>query len=284
MVSSRQQNTSFSFGQRIACRFIPAKKRQAWIALNNLQQELLGTYQSNLDTEVRSKKLLWWLEELVRMRGNQPRHPLTNAVNKACSTLLASPSNYQEITESWSELITLPVFEWINQNDLIHYCQISSGVFEQLKAQILLGYEPQHQLKEFILFSNQAHIQINLLRDFGLHLRSNRLPLPLSELNSLNLISQDVMSWRKESQASNWETISSKLVNQADGAIKKAQQWISPLPKNEKQSLWINQVALRIDSALLDEIKNSNCAVISQYIDLTPIRTIGVVLKSKLTI
>ena len=280
-VGTRIQNPSSSLGESFACHFIQKTKRSAWKALNNLKIELFKVYNSNLDSEVKNKKLIWWTEELQRLKTNKPNHPLTQLVARDTSPFLNSFEDYSPILNSWVELINHSKFEWLNQNDFIHYCKFISGDFELLKAQILLGREPLHQLKEFILQSNQAHIQINLLRDFGYLVRSQHLPVALSDLNSLDLVSQEVLAWRNEKLANNWETLAKKLATNAQESIHKAQQWIAPLPKFEKQSLWINQALLRLDIALLEEIKKSNYQVLSQFIDLTPLRTIAVILKSK---
>ncbi len=283
-VDSRIQTPSSSLGESFACQFIKKPKRSAWKALNSLKIELLKVYNSNLDSEVKDKKLIWWAEELQRLKSNKPNHPLTKLVAKDTTPCLDSFEDYSPILNSWMELINQPKFEWLNQNDFIHYCKFLSGDFELLKAQILLGHEPLHQLKEFILQSNQAHIQINLLRDFGYLLRSHHLPVALSDLNSLNLISQEVLSWRNEKLANNWETLAKKMANNAQQSIHKAQQWIAPLPKIEKQTIWINQALLRLDIALLEEIQKSNYEVLSQFIDLTPTKTIAVILKSKFSL
>ena len=281
-ISRQTLNTSESLGMVLASNLLPAGKRPGWKALNSLKNELSKVFNSKLDHEIRMSKLIWWHEELIRLQLNQARHPLTKKVAEESTPLLDSFNDYSDIADAWARLISGDQFEWVNRNDLSQYCKNSSGHFEVLKAQILLGKKPLHQLKEFILHANEGNIQINLLRDFGRHLRNGHLPAPLSELNSLGLISQEVLSWRQESNAGGWEKLSLNLANQAKESIQKAQQWLSPLPTNEKQSTWITQALIRIDLATLQEIENLNFKVISQRIEVTPIRTIGIALKSKL--
>ena len=269
-------------GKNFACFFLPANKRNAWKALNALKIELNKVFNEKLDQEVLNKKFIWWHQELERLIDNQARHPLTQAVARNVTGLLDSFDDYRGLLSNWSSLVSIPQYEWMNQNDFVKFCEYSTSGFELLTAQILLGHKPLHQLKEFVLQSNEANIRINLLRDFGENLRAGRLPIPLSQLNTLGLVSQEVLTWRVEPQANGWETLAAEMASMARESLQKAQQWISPLPAHEKQTQWITQAVNRINLSVLDEIEKSNFKVLSQRIELTPTRSIGIVIKSKL--
>ena len=269
-------------GKNFACFFLPANKRNAWKALNALKIELNKVFNEKLDEEILNKKFIWWHQELERLINNQARHPLTQALARHVTELLDSPGDYRDLLSNWSALIPIPKYEWMNQNDFVKFCEHSTGGFELLTAQILLGHKPLHQLKEFVLQSNEANTRINLLRDFGEHLRAGRLPIPLSQLNTLGLVSQEVLTWRDEAQANGWEVLAAEVASMAKESLQKAQQWISPLPTHEKQTQWITQAINRINLSVLDEIEKSNFKVLSQRIELTPTRSIGIVIKSKL--
>ena len=269
-------------GKDFAGWFLTSKKKRAWKAINALKVELMRVYNEKLDQEILNKKFLWWQQELERLCNNQARHPLTQATAQNATEFLDTFDDYKVLLSNWSSLISTPSYEWMSQNDLVKFCELSTGGFELLTSQVLLEDKPLHQLKEFILHTNEANIRINILRDFGLYLRSTRLPVPLSQLNSLGLVSQEVLNWRNEKDAPGWHKLATDMALVCRDCLQKAQQWIAPIPTREKQSQWITHAMSRVDMAILDEIEKSNFQVLSQRIELTPARSIGIIIKSKL--
>lgn len=280
----KKQPLSRKVSLKIALHLMPLKQRMAWIAVWTLQQELNQTFNLKLENEVRLKKLFWWIEELQGLLEGRATHPLTRSMMSIVLPLFnhETPREiFEPLVHAWSGMAGTESFIWLNQAELSRFSYAFEGVFEALQAKICLGHNIQHQLNEYVVHASDARVRINLLCHFGELIRHGNLPIPLSQLNTHGLISQEVLHWRKEIDAVNWIDLASELAEFAKNEAKMALQWIQPLPEFERKSQWLSLALLKADLALLELIEESSFHVISQKIDLSPRKAALITLKTK---
>lgn len=266
---------------RFALPFLSKQKSDAWLAVWSLQRQFLLLFFEQKDPSVKVQKTLWWMNELKNLKENKARHPLTLAVQE--NKLLSSyrNSHLDQCCLDWIELLTLNSTNWINQAELSRFAKKLTGNAELLMAEILLGTPLQHQMTEFVLAAGEARFRIELLRDFGYLIRQEILPIPTSDLNAYNLLSQDVWRWRHENQAIGWMEIADLQAGYAREKAQKGKVWLEHLPQKEQKSQWLTMALLNIELSVLDEIKTDQYAVISQKIVISPRKSVWEIMKAK---
>jgi hypothetical protein len=266
---------------RFALPFLSKQKSDAWLAIWSLQRQFLLIFFENKDPSVKTQTALWWMNELKNLKENKARHPLTLAVQE--NRLLSSyrESHLDQCYLDWIELLSTNSTSWINQAELSRFANKLIGNTELLMAEVLLGTPLQHQMSEFVLAASEARFRIELLRDFGYLIRQEILPIPTSDLNSYNLLSQDVLRWRHENQAIGWLELADLQANYAKDKAQKGKVWLEHLPLKEQKSQWLTTALLNIELSALEEIKADQYAVISQNINIPPRKSVWLIIKAK---
>lgn len=270
---------------RLALPLLPRKQGNAWLCLWALERQLQAFLIEKMDPSVRAQKALWWIHELESLKKLTAKHPLTKSVQKDALPNIQNQGQLELCLNEWIGLLSASnsstSMSWMNQAELSRFTKTISGNAEILMAEILLGGPLQHQLTEFVLAANEARVRIELLRDFGFLLRQEIIPVPMSELNTHALLSQDALYWRNETQVSAWPILAKDQAGLAVDKAQKSKAWLDHLPVKEKKSQWFTLALLNIELALLKQLEANDYKVISQKINLSPRASAWEILKAK---
>lgn len=260
---------------------LPTSIRETWRALWSLQKTIEQVYFQAADPSVKAQKSLWWIQELDRLKQGNSRHPLTQVLQKHYRNDDSDMHKLQKCLDNWINLLAQPHDAWLNQAELSRFLHQMRGEPEILLSELTLSKSSKHQLNEFTQASSEARFRIELLRDFGALIRKEISPLPLSELHSHQLVTEQILHLRIETELNQWLSIASAQAEMARQKAQKAKQWLEHLPPMEQKSQWLALALLNIELKMLNQIEKNNYTVISQRIELSPRTSVWEILKSR---
>lgn len=201
--------------------------------------EMKSIIENTSEPQVAKMKLSWWTQEISRLYGNNPQHPLSIA-------MLAITKRYQLPEEAFQSIIEAMIIDIENhpfstQDELINYCKKIGAAQLILSCKILVdGQEVRTEFTQNIGIALQI---ITIIRNFG-----------------------------KDHQHGKNYLSTTNFVDYANHARHYYQQAMQSITKKEYRSLLSMIIIANIYMTLLNEIEHDNFQVHKQKYSLTPIR------------
>jgi 15-cis-phytoene synthase len=253
--------------------FLPPQRRRAITALYAFCREVDDIVDECTDTGLAHTKLAWWRQELARLYAGDPQHPVTRALAPAIQPFGIKHEYLSEIIDGMEMDLSqnrYPDFPALEQ-----YCHRVAGVVGLLAASIF-GYEDERTLA-YAHTLGLAFQLTNIIRDVGEDSRKGRIYLPLAELQQFQVSAADILHAR---QSENFVRLMAFQIERAERYYSAA---FEQLPQVDRKAQRPGLIMAAIYRALLREIANDGCKVLSQRTALTPLRKLWIAWKTWIT-
>ncbi len=246
--------------------FLPANQRRAITALYAFCREVDDVVDECQEPQVAATKLAWWRQELARVYGGQPQHPVAQALQAASSEFNLPEEQLQEIIDGME--MDLQQSRYLDFKALSLYCYRVAGVVGLLAAEIF-GYQDRRTQK-YAHDLGLAFQLTNIIRDVGEDARRGRIYLPIDELQRFEVKAADLLNAR---HSDNFRRLMDFQIERAGSYYTQA---IDQLPAVDRRAQRPGLVMAAIYRTLLDEIERDGCQVLTQRTSLTPIRKLWI--------
>ena len=253
--------------------FLPPQRRRAITALYAFCREVDDVVDECSDPALARIKLAWWRDELARLYAGAPQHPVTRALAAAIEPFGIKRELLVEIIDGMEMDLSqnrYPDFAALEQ-----YCHRVAGVVGLLAASIF-GYRDERTLA-YAHTLGLAFQLTNIIRDIGEDSRKGRIYLPLDELRQFEVSAADILHAR---QSENFVRLMRFQIERAEGYYAKA---LTQLPPEDRKAQRPGLIMAAIYRALLGEIADDGCKVLSQRTALTPLRKFWIAWKTWIT-
>ena len=264
-----QSGSSFYY----AFLFLPPQRRRAITALYAFCREVDDIVDECTDTGVARTKLAWWRQELARLYAGQPQHPVARALAPAIQPFGIKHEYLTEIIDGMQ--MDLSQNRYLDFDALEQYCHRVAGVVGLLAASIF-GYRDERTLA-YAHTLGLAFQLTNIIRDVGEDSRKGRIYLPLSELQQFKVSADDILHAR---QTENFVHLMAFQIERAERYYRAA---FEQLPQLDRKAQRPGLIMAAIYRALLREIADDGCKVLSQRTALTPVRKLWIACKTWIT-
>jgi phytoene synthase len=250
--------------------FLPPERRRAITALHAFCREVHDVVDECTDAGVARTKLAWWREEVRKVYGGKPQHPVAVALSEVVGPYGLEQSALAEIIEGMAmdlEYNAYPDFDALQV-----YCHRVAGVVGRLSAKIF-GYQDP-RTAEYAEALGVALQLTNIIRDVGEDARRNRIYLPLHELAEYGVTSDDILQGRET------EGFRKLMAFQIERASRCYDRALALLPPADRKAQRPGLVMAAIYRTLLREIESDGCRVLTQRTALTPLRKLWIAWKT----
>lgn len=246
--------------------FLPEKQRRAITALYAFCREVDDVVDECLDATVARTKLQWWRDEIGRLFGGVPQHPVTKALAESGKDFNLPAEHFLEIIDGME--MDLNYNSYPSFNELSLYCHRVASIVGIMSVEIF-GYENRQTLK-YAHDLGMAFQLTNILRDIGEDIQRGRLYIPADEMMRFGVSAEDLAQKRMTKQ----------VVQLLEFQAKRAQEYytaaFSHLPDVDRYRQRSGIIMAAIYQTLLTEITKTGYQVLSQRIALTPVRKLWI--------
>jgi phytoene synthase len=250
--------------------FLPAERRRAIMALYAFCREVDDVVDECNDPAIAATKLAWWRQEIARVAGGQPQHPVGQALQAAAVRFDLPPEQLLEIIDGME--MDLQQSRYLDFKGLSLYCYRVASVVGLLAAGIF-GYGDR-QTQKYAHDLGMAFQLTNIVRDIGEDARRGRIFIPMDELKRFDVPAADILNAR---YSDNFREL---MKFQVERAEKYYAQALAQLPAVDRRSQRPGLVMAAIYRTLLDEIRREDYRVLHQRIALTPVRKLWIAWKT----
>ena len=256
---TKESHSSFLF----AFIFLSQKRRSALTALYAFCREVDDVVDECKEYKISKNKLDWWRLEIDRLYNNEPRHPVTKALEPHISHYELDKAYFVEIIDGMEMDLNFNRYESFKQLQL--YCYRVASTVGILSAQIF-GYKDSKTLK----YAHNLGIALqltNIIRDIGEDASRGRIYIPIDELKKLNITETEIL---KNINTKKMRDLIQIQIKRAHDYYKLA---ISNLPDEDKINQKPGLMMGNIYYVLLSKIaKNSSKIIPNQKIRLSNLR------------
>jgi 15-cis-phytoene synthase len=250
--------------------FLPAERRRAIMALYAFCREVDDVVDECNDPAIAATKLAWWRQEIGRLAGGQPQHPVGQALQTAAGRFDLPAEQLLEIIDGME--MDLQQSRYLDFKGLSLYCYRVASVVGLLAAGIF-GYGDR-QTQKYAHDLGMAFQLTNIVRDIGEDARRGRIYLPMDELKRFDVPAADILNARYS------DNFSELMKFQVERAEKYYAQAVAQLPAADRKNQRPGLVMAAIYRTLLDEIRRDDYRVLHQRIALTPVRKLWIAWKT----
>ena len=244
--------------------FLPAERRQAITALYAFCREVDDVVDECHDLSLAQTKLEWWRQEVGRVYGGTPTHPVGHALKDVIKGFRLPQEQLLEIIDGMA--MDLSQTRYLDFKGLQLYCYRVASVVGLLAAEIF-GYQDRQTLK-YAHDLGLAFQLTNIIRDVGEDARRGRIYLPIEDLQRFNVPAKDLLEARYSEQ------FRALMAFQAERAEKFYDQAFAQLPAVDRKAQRPGLVMAAIYRTLLREIARDGFMVLDRRTSLTPLRKV----------
>ena len=244
--------------------FLPAERRQAITALYAFCREVDDVVDECHDLSLAQTKLEWWRQEVGRVYGGTPTHPVGHALKDVIKGFRLPQEQLLEIIDGMA--MDLSQTRYLDFKGLQLYCYRVASVVGLLAAEIF-GYQDRQTLK-YAHDLGLAFQLTNIIRDVGEDARRGRIYLPIEDLQRFNVPAKDLLEARYSEQ------FRALMAFQAERAEKFYDQAFAQLPAIDRKAQRPGLVMAAIYRTLLREIARDGFMVLDRRTSLTPLRKV----------
>ncbi|HNB06893.1 MAG TPA: presqualene diphosphate synthase HpnD [Thauera aminoaromatica] len=244
--------------------FLPAERRQAITALYAFCREVDDVVDECHDLSLAQTKLEWWRQEVGRIYGGLPTHPVGHALKDVLKGFRLPQEQLLEIIDGMA--MDLSQTRYLDFKGLQLYCYRVASVVGLLAAEIF-GYQDRQTLK-YAHDLGLAFQLTNIIRDVGEDARRGRIYLPIEDLQRFKVPAKDLLEARYS------DAFRELMAFQAERAEKFYDQAFAQLPAIDRKAQRPGLVMAAIYRTLLREIARDGFLVLDRRTSLTPLRKI----------
>ncbi|ACK54898.1 presqualene diphosphate synthase HpnD [Thauera aminoaromatica] len=244
--------------------FLPAERRQAITALYAFCREVDDVVDECHDLSLAQTKLEWWRQEVGRIYGGLPTHPVGHALKDVLKGFRLPQEQLLEIIDGMA--MDLSQTRYLDFKGLQLYCYRVASVVGLLAAEIF-GYQDRQTLK-YAHDLGLAFQLTNIIRDVGEDARRGRIYLPIEDLQRFNVPAKDLLEARYS------DAFRELMAFQAERAEKFYDQAFAQLPAIDRKAQRPGLVMAAIYRTLLREIARDGFLVLDRRTSLTPLRKV----------
>lgn len=250
--------------------FLPPERRRAIMALYAFCREVDDVVDECQDPALASTKLAWWRQEVDRVAGGQPQHPVGQALQAAGKSFNLPAEQLLEIIDGME--MDLQQARYLDFKGLSMYCYRVASVVGLLAAEIF-GFQDRQTLR-YAHDLGMAFQLTNIIRDIGEDARRGRIYIPMDELKQFHVPAADILNGRYS------DNFTALMQFQMERAERYYDQALAQLPAIDRKSQRPGLIMAAIYRTLLREIKAENYQVLHQRIALTPVRKLWIAWKT----
>ncbi|MER2552411.1 MAG: presqualene diphosphate synthase HpnD [Thauera sp.] len=244
--------------------FLPAERRQAITALYAFCREVDDVVDECHDLSLAQTKLEWWRQEVGRIYGGAPTHPVGLALKDVLKGFRLPQEQLLEIIDGMA--MDLSQTRYLDFKGLQLYCYRVASVVGLLAAEIF-GYQDRQTLK-YAHDLGLAFQLTNIIRDVGEDARRGRIYLPIEDLQRFDVPAKDLLEARYS------DAFRELMAFQAERAEKFYDQAFAQLPAIDRKAQRPGLVMAAIYRTLLREIARDGFLVLDRRTSLTPLRKV----------
>ena len=244
--------------------FLPAERRQAITALYAFCREVDDVVDECHDLSLAQTKLEWWRQEVGRIYGGAPTHPVGLALKDVLKGFRLPQEQLLEIIDGMA--MDLSQTRYLDFKGLQLYCYRVASVVGLLAAEIF-GYQDRQTLK-YAHDLGLAFQLTNIIRDVGEDARRGRIYLPIEDLQRFKVPAKDLLEARYS------DAFRELMAFQAERAEKFYDQAFAQLPAIDRKAQRPGLVMAAIYRTLLREIARDGFLVLDRRTSLTPLRKV----------
>ncbi len=244
--------------------FLPPERRQAITALYAFCREVDDVVDECHDLSLAQTKLEWWRQEVGRIYGGTPTHPVGHALKDVIKGFRLPQEQLLEIIDGMA--MDLSQTRYLDFKGLQLYCYRVASVVGLLAAEIF-GYQDRQTLK-YAHDLGLAFQLTNIIRDVGEDARRGRVYLPIEDLQRFDVPAKDLLEARYS------DAFRELMAFQAERAEKFYDQAFAQLPAIDRKAQRPGLVMAAIYRTLLREIARDGFLVLDRRTSLTPLRKV----------
>jgi len=244
--------------------FLPPERRQAITALYAFCREVDDVVDECHDLSLAQTKLEWWRQEVGRVYGGTPTHPVGHALKDVIKGFRLPQEQLLEIIDGMA--MDLSQTRYLDFKGLQLYCYRVASVVGLLAAEIF-GYQDRQTLK-YAHDLGLAFQLTNIIRDVGEDARRGPLYLPIEDLQRFEVPAKDLLEARYS------DAFRELMAFQAERAEKFYDQAFAQLPAIDRKAQRPGLVMAAIYRTLLREIARDGFLVLDRRTSLTPLRKV----------
>lgn len=244
--------------------FLPPQRRQAITALYAFCREVDDVVDECHDLSLAQTKLEWWRQEVARVYGGTPTHPVGLALQDVIGDFNLPQEQLLEIIDGMA--MDLAQTRYLDFKGLQLYCYRVASVVGLLAAEIF-GYRDRQTLK-YAHDLGLAFQLTNIIRDVGEDARRGRIYLPIEDLQRFDVPAKDILEARYS------DAFRELMAFQAQRAEGLYDQAFAHLPEVDRKAQRPGLVMAAIYRTLLREIAADGFKVLDRRTSLTPLRKV----------
>ena len=244
--------------------FLPSERRQAITALYAFCREVDDVVDECHDLSLAQTKLEWWRQEVGRVYGGTPTHPVGHALKDVIKGFRLPQEQLLEIIDGMA--MDLSQTRYLDFKGLQLYCYRVASVVGLLAAEIF-GYQDRQTLK-YAHDLGLAFQLTNIIRDVGEDARRGRIYLPIEDLQRFKVPAKDLLEARYS------DAFRELMAFHAERAVKFYDQAFAQLPAIDRKAQRPGLVMAAIYRTLLREIAADGFLVLDRRTSLTPLRKV----------
>ncbi|TAH47007.1 MAG: squalene synthase HpnD [Betaproteobacteria bacterium] len=244
--------------------FLPPERRQAITALYAFCREVDDVVDECHDLSIAQTKLEWWRQEVARVYGGTPTHPVGHALKDVNAGFNLPQEQLLEIIDGMA--MDLSQTRYLDFKALQLYCYRVASVVGLLAAEIF-GYRDRQTLK-YAHDLGLAFQLTNIIRDVGEDARRGRIYLPIEDLQRFDVPARDILEARYS------DAFRELMSFQAQRAEQFYEQAFASLPAVDRKAQRPGLVMAAIYRTLLREIAADGFQVLDRRTSLTPLRKV----------
>ncbi|MDR2626309.1 MAG: presqualene diphosphate synthase HpnD [Zoogloeaceae bacterium] len=242
--------------------FLPRARRRAIMALYAFCREVDDLVDECRDETLAAIKLAWWREEIGRIHGGRPLHPVGLALQEASREFNLPARHLLEIIDGMQ--MDLQATRYPDFAHLARYCyHVASAV--GLLAIEIFGYRE----KATLAYAHDLGLALqltNILRDVGEDARRGRIYIPEDELQRFCVPVEDI---RQGHYSENFTQLMRFQKERAEHYYTRA---LAQLPPIDRKSQRPGLIMAALYHALLQEMAARSFPVLHQRVRLSPRR------------
>jgi phytoene synthase len=250
--------------------FLVPERRRAISALYAFCREVDDIVDETADPQIARTKLAWWRIEIANLFAGKPQHPVTRALEPALVPYGITELRLNEIIDGMQ--MDLDQSRYLDFQALERYCYHVAGVVGLLAAGIF-GYRNPRTL-DYAKNLGLAFQLTNIIRDVGEDARRNRIYLPMDELKRFEVPASDILNARYS------ENFTRLMQFQAERAQAYYTAALEALPAEDRRAQRAGLIMAAIYRTVLEEIAADGFNVLTARTSLTPIRKLGIAVRT----
>lgn len=256
-----------------AFRLLPDVKRRAITAFYAFCREVDDIVDEVSDAGIAQTKLAFWRREVDALFAGTPQHPVAKALAEHIKPMQLPQLAFHTVIDGMQK--DLEKNRYLDFAELSNYCYQAAGVVGEISARIFgLQQRDNPKTLEYARTLGEALQLTNVIRDVGEDARRSRIYLPSDELVRFGVSTSDLL------KAQQTDAFKQLMCFQYERAVATYERAYALLPSEDKRAQKPGLAMAAIYRALLEEIRRDNFQVLTQRVNLTPIRKLWIAWKT----